>query len=379
MLEGRVINLNDLEKKSFYSFLALYIGSSFLFILLSGFWYYEAAKNSLENSIFYKLQHFADTISGDIINAQMHGRELTLPHLEDEYEYSLIRVDEHKKFKDKYFEKNGYKVLVSKSPQEHLGIKYVVIKTTSYFKKLKELQKKISFFMLVAFIITAIISFLLSKLFMKPIHQKVTQIEQFIQDISHELNTPITALSMSTKRAVQKGVYDEKILRNISISTKQLYSIYSSLTYLNFSKKEKILVELNLKDIIKEVVDYYAELSLAKHITVKSKLEDSFIKIDEQMAKLLVSNLLSNAIKYSMPNKIITISLTKNSLFIKDEGIGIEKNKLDKIFNLYERNSTLAGGFGVGLSIVKQICDELGIAIDVKSEFGKGSKFLLSW
>jgi two-component system OmpR family sensor kinase len=369
--------LNSLEKKSFYSFLTLYIGSSFLFVMLSGFWYYKSQENSLDSTTYYKLQHYADTIAGLIINAQMHNTKLVLPKLEDGYEYYLIKTDEGKTFQENYFKKDGFSILISSSTQEHLNVEYVVVKTREYFQKLQKLQEDVLLVMFFVFVIIVIISIVLSKLFMRPIHQKVLQIEQFVQDISHELNTPITALKMSTSRAMKKAVCDDKTLKNISISTKQLYTIYKSLAYLNFSSKQKEPSALNLKNTINEVVEFYAELTQAKNITIKTYLEDAVVKIDEDKAKLLFSNLLSNAIKYSMPNKTITLTLTKDSFVIKDEGIGIKKEKLDEIFKLYERGSDIAGGFGVGLSIVKQVCDEFDIKVKVNSKLGEGSSFIL--
>ncbi len=371
--------MNSLEKKSFYSFLALYVGSSFLFLMLSSFWYYTAQKNALENTTYYKLQHYSDTIGGLIINAQMHGTVLNLPKLEEGYEYFLIKSEEKREFNSGYYKKDGKSVLVSSSPQEHLDIEYVVVKTDEYHKKLETLQKSVFFVASLAFFIIVLISLLLSKLFMRPIHQKVVQIETFIQDISHELNTPITALGMSSKRAMQKGVYDEKILKNISISTKQLYAIYQSLVYLSFSAKLGEVQEINLKEIVEEVIEFYAELCFAKNIEIISNLEDLFIKLDKERAKLLFSNLLSNAIKYSLPNKRITLALTKDAFIIQDEGVGIAKEMLDKIFELYERGSHVAGGFGVGLSIVKQICDEAKIKVEVISKPNQGTSFRLSW
>lgn len=80
-----------------------------------------------------------------------------------------------------------------------------------------------------------------------------------------------------------------------------------------------------------------------------------------------------------MPEKTITIILRDGYFQIQDEGIGIHKEKLKEIFNLYARASNLAGGFGVGLNIVKQICDEFGITIDVNSELDRGSHFTLTW
>ena len=371
--------LNSLEKRSFYSFLFLYLGSSLIFVLLSGFWYYSAQKSSLENTTYYKLQHLADTISGLIINAHMMGTKLILPSTEDGYEYIMIPIQENKVFKENYFEEDGMKILVSSAPQEHLMIEYVVARTDMFHKNLIQLQKNVAAVMSLVFLSMGIISWILSKLFMRPVRQKMVQIEQFVQDISHELNTPITALSMSSKRALQKKVYDEKILRNISISTKQLYSIYKSLTYLNFSSQEQPITSLELKPILMQSIDYYTELTMAKSIQIEQRLENASVQAVESRMELVFSNLISNAIKYSMPNTKIVIVLEEGFFSITDEGLGIGKDKLEDIFKTYERNSNLAGGFGVGLSIVKEICDTYNITIEVKSELGLGSSFILKW
>jgi len=375
----RGISLNSLEKKSFYSFLALYLGSSLLFVLLSGFWYYSAQKSSLENTTYYKLQHLADRVSGLIINAQMMKKKLELPEEEEGYEYTLIPTKEQRVYEQNYFEKDGLKILVSSAVQEHLAIKYVVVKTDEYHKYLASLQKEVFAITGFIFVIIVIISFILSKLFMRPIHEKITQIEQFIQDISHELNTPITALKMSSKRALQKQVYDEKILTNISISTKQLYSIYQSLAYLNFAAPKQSSELLDLKPILLQSIEYYKELTRAKNISIKTDIDEAYLNAVNSRVELLFSNIISNAIKYSMPNTSITITLKDNFFSVKDEGVGIAKDKLQEIFKSYVRGSNIAGGFGIGLSIVKQICDEFGIEIEVDSELDKGSCFKFKW
>ncbi|MGB3960689.1 MAG: HAMP domain-containing sensor histidine kinase [Sulfurimonas sp.] len=371
--------MNNLEKKSFYSFLALYLFSSLFFVLLSGYLYFSAQKSSLENATYYKLQHMADDIASRIIHAQMSASELKLPASEENYSYTLIQSSQKQSFAQNYFEENDSKILVSSAPQKHLGIQYVVVKTDLYHKELKRLQKQILYVMSILFLAIVLISWLLSKLFMRPIHEKVSQIEQFIQNISHELNTPITALQMSAKRAIQKKVYDEKILTNISISTKQLYNIYRSLAYLSFHIQEQKANPTNIKPILEQSIAYYTELSEAKNIAMQVDLQDALLTITNTKAELLFSNLLSNAIKYSLPHTTIKIILHEHFLSIEDEGIGIAPQKLDAIFELYQRASDLAGGFGVGLGIVKQICDEHNISIEVNSTLGEYSRFTLRW
>jgi two-component system, OmpR family, sensor kinase len=376
MSEGRVTSMNDLEKKSFYTFLALYLVSSFFFVVLSAFWYYSAQKNSLESETYYKLTHIADKLSSRIINAQMKGESLSLPN-EKGYEYKLIPLSEKTEYKSGYFDEEDYKILVSSAPQEHLNIKYVLIKTKLFATKLEALKQEVFTFSVFIFASIVFIAIILARLFMKPVHKRIEQIESFIQDVSHELNTPITALKMSSSRAIQKKIYDKKILTNISISTKQLESIYKSLTYLNFSDKQEEPRELDLAVIVQRVVNYYGELCLAKEIEVRIELKTTLLNTIESKMELLFSNLLSNAIKYSMPNTSINITLNEGVFIIKDEGVGIASDKLNAIFELYNRDSSIAGGFGVGLNIVKQICDENGIKIFVHSELDKGSKFRL--
>lgn len=381
--------MNDLEKRSFYSFLALYIGSSFLFLALVGFWYYTAQKNTLQKNNYFQMQHYADKVSAAIINSHMHGGGLHLPAPPPQTGLALISTQNDliygtlsqslTTFKNAFLTQDERSILISDAPQEHLNIKYVIVTGTALQNELEALLAHVLLMMIFIAIGITLIAWVLSKFFMRPIHQKVEQIEQFVQDISHELNTPVTALQMSTKRALQKGVYDAKILTNISISTKQLYSIYRSLAYLNFSTPKQAPETLDLQPVLEESIAFYVELSRAKDIRFETRLEPAELLITEERAKLLFSNLISNAIKYSMPNTAITITLKEHFFSIQDEGVGIAEEKIKEIFKPYERGSQIAGGFGIGLSIVKQICDEFNIKIDVTSEVDKGSCFTITW
>ena len=223
------------------------------------------------------------------------------------------------------------------------------------------------------------VAWMLSKLFMRPVHQRVTQIEQFIDDVTHELNTPITSLSMSTKLALEDVECNNKILKNISISTKQLYDIYRSLTYLNFSNKKEPSKRLDLKNILEKNIAYYTPLAEMKHITFEVALESFLFTIPEAQATLLFGNLISNAIKYSCTKSKIVITLKDGIIHITDEGIGIKETQQEMIFKKFKRATTYSGGFGIGLSIVKSICDEYGIDVSIYSEVTKGTTFRLSF
>ena len=379
--------MNDLEKKSFYSFLGLYIVSSFFFISLIGFWYYTAQTHALENETYYKLEHLADKKSGEIIMAHMHGRameEVKVPK-----DVSLVLIDTTGKViegtlvdpditvKPGYTKAKGYNILISDAPREHLNVAYVVVQSDTLQKQLLELRESV--LLVLGLVLTAVmlIAWMLSKLFLRPVQQRVTQIERFINDITHELNTPITSLSMSTSQALKMGECTPKMLNNISISTKQLFDIYRSLTYLNFSDKTEIAEPLDVKNVLEESIAYYRPLAEIKRIAFEVAIEETPCVVSKPQLSLLFGNLISNAIKYSSPRSTITIMLKERVLTVIDEGIGIETDKQKEIFEKFKRGTEYSGGFGVGLSIVKHICDEHHIEIDLDSLPGKGTTFKL--
>jgi len=202
------------------------------------------------------------------------------------------------------------------------------------------------------------------------------EIENFVKDTTHELNTPITALMMSTSRAKSKKSYDAKIIQNISISTKQLYDIYASLSYISFESKEED-VELNFDSVVQESIEYFNELLEKKKMSLSFTKEKCLLSITPTKAKMLINNLLSNAIKYSHPNSNITINLSQKSFEIKDEGIGIAQDKLESIFKRFSRANSYAGGFGVGLNIVDGIVKKYNYKINIYSKENVGTSIII--
>lgn len=94
---------------------------------------------------------------------------------------------------------------------------------------------------------------------------------------------------------------------------------------------------------------------------------------------MLFGNLINNAIKYSHPSSQIDIIFKDKVFSIEDYGIGIDKDKLSKIYETYNRETDYAGGFGIGLSIVKKISQEYGLRLEVKSALDKGSCFSVTF
>jgi len=379
--------MNKITKRSFYSFLALYLISSFIFLTLAAYWFYSSQVAMEKSSNFYKMNHIAETTSADVIDAHMRGEKFKLSLFKNEH---VALLDEYKNvlygsilqkvdFSQEFYMKDDIFTLVTQRTAGHLGVYYIVVQSGECVKNIMILTNKILYTVIFTAIFIIIIAIFLSYIFLKPIKDKMLEIENFVKDTTHELNTPITALMMSTSRIKNKKSYDEKIVNNISISTKQLYDMYSSLSYLSFDNDSEDTQEVDFKEVINESLDYFQELLQKKNTTIVQELLASPINIAPTKAKMLINNLLSNAIKYSKPNTTISIKTDENGFFIKDQGIGIAKKELQNIRKRFVRANSYAGGFGVGLHIVDGIVKEQGFTLNIESQEDYGTTISIKY
>ncbi len=374
--------MNKITKRSFYSFLTLYLVSSFVFLTLASYWFYTAQLSTEMNSNFHKMNNISNKVVSRVIYAHMMNKPFSLSGLPDasialfdanktlQYGKLLRQVD----FTKDYYKEDMTFSLISKTLNGHLGLEYIVIQSNECAMNVMKLKNSILYTAIIVAFIIIFIAVILSYIFLKPIKDKMQEIEDFIKDTTHELNTPISALMMSTSRVKEKKIYDEKIITNISISTKQLYEIYSSLTFLSFDTDSEKAEHLDFADVVNHSLEYFDEILNKKKLLVSYEAVSCPLYISPSKAHMLINNLLSNAIKYSPPNKNIFIKLTENSFSIKDEGIGIAEDKIASIFTRYKRASSYAGGFGIGLSIVKNITQEYSYSIDVQSKENEGTQ-----
>ncbi len=223
-----------------------------------------------------------------------------------------------------------------------------------------------------------IFSFLLLKNFSAPFEKLNTQLDNFIKDSMHEINTPLTIINLNADLFANKHGKD-KYLQRIKSASKTLATIYNDMDYLvkqgSVVHKEELL---DFGEFIQKRVDYFQEVANLKHIildtdiSVVSKCYFSRTKLQR-----IVDNTISNAIKYSHANSYVDIRLQEEdgSIIFKvtDYGVGIEN--VTKIFSRYYRENEAKGGFGIGLNIVKEITEEENILIDVTSTLGKGATF----
>ncbi len=223
---------------------------------------------------------------------------------------------------------------------------------------------------------------------LKPAEQMMERLEQFTQDASHELRTPIAALSSSLDLALRSGKHKEGIesakedVTQVSILVERL---------LELARLDKFVLqreEVDLSVLTETVVERHRGLVDGTVIIKSEILPEVTVSGDTALLRQVIGNLLSNAVKFSKPHGgTITVRLTKDKLSMEDEGVGITKDDLPHIFDRFFQaedsrsngarpNDHMVGrGLGLGLALVKRIVQLHGWKIAVHSKEGEGTTF----
>lgn len=221
---------------------------------------------------------------------------------------------------------------------------------------------------------------------------RLTQLEQykseFLQNITHEIKTPITAINSAIELIEYRnsiGKTDKECFDIIQFQIKAIDKLVNDILCLSELEVAKTYESnnfeyFNLNSVVEKIIDEFNYTNMKINF-----LHEENISLfgDSDLMSTAVSNLISNAIKYSK-SEVIDVILKKSGdvveLIIKDYGVGIEKEHLNHIFERFYRvdktRSRSLGGTGLGLSIVKNIIELHNGTISVESEVGKGASFI---
>jgi len=264
----------------------------------------------------------------------------------------------------------------------YLGTKYLILEVEDDGVWGEITWKNIIGYGLLTFLLFMLFGLYLAKLFLKPMSDSLLLLDRFIKDTTHELNTPLSAIlanieMMDTDVMVEKNKIK---LNRINIAAKTVSVLYKDLTYLTLDQEKKNHDEMiDVRELIYDRAEYFSILAQSKQLECKLELDEAHIMIDKRKFTRVIDNLISNAIKYNKRNGTVGIELKDNMLAIWDTGIGMNEESIPFIFDRYIRFNNAEGGFGVGMSIVKQIVDEYNILIEIKSLEGEGTRVMLRW
>ncbi|WP_103600118.1 sensor histidine kinase [Campylobacter concisus] len=379
-----------------FKILSLYLVSTVLFL---GYFFIHDYKNKKETLILNEVKSLKEIKMGIYMKARMNGLDsissltkekgvhacIVLKNGEKIYkDFDCQKIDKSKNVnliggKVAIFEKIQYMDDNTTDELSHADIFLVGkdIKAEILSLQISTTLKALFFFFALLFV-----AFYLAKLSLRPLYEKIDTLNRFIKDSTHEINTPLSVISMSIETADLDNLNERNLKRfnNISLAAKSLNNIYDALVHLSFNldkpgKKE--LIDLNL--LTTQRLNYFSPFFAKRGLEIDTSLKPSLINADLGDVSKILDNLLSNASKYAAPNSKVRITLEPNFFSISNIGRGISKEDQMKIFDRYTRFNDDQGGFGIGLNLVKSCCIKNGIEVKCQSKLGKETTFSLFW
>jgi len=214
---------------------------------------------------------------------------------------------------------------------------------------------------------------------------------EFFDNASHELKSPLTSI-LGYQQMIKAGIItnkedvDNAIEKSIKECHRMNKIIIDMLSLSSLENEDLRSVEdLDVEKGIRSIVESLEPQMKKKSIQMKLEPFSFSLKINPEDFEKLIRNLLDNAIKYNKDHGHIWVSYNPEAkaLSIKDDGVGISEENLNRIFERFFRvdkaRSKDSGGTGLGLAIVKHICNYYDYRIEVKSQLGQGTEFVISF
>jgi len=272
---------------------------------------------------------------------------------------------------------------IEKVEPYYLGAAYILLSKQIDHEPIANLQKNILLFMFGGGLFFTILGYFLGKLFIAPMRDSIEQMNHFIQDTTHELNTPISTIltNIEMLEALGKCEKGSEELKRIEIASKTLSRIYDDLTYLNLNHDyHRNIVEVDFSAMVNERIAYFGAMAESKSLIWEVKIKPNIVlMVDKNDALRLIDNLLSNAIKYNKMSGKLKVVLDEKHFLVEDTGVGIKSKDLSRITERFKRANKSEGGFGIGLHIVNQVVQSYNFVLKIESENDKGTKVCIYW
>jgi len=204
---------------------------------------------------------------------------------------------------------------------------------------------------------------------LKPLKKALNLNEEFVKDILHDFNTPIASMVINFK-LLKKEIGENRKIARLENNIETILTLQKNLqTFLKGINTQK--EEFNLLDLLEKRVQYFNVLYA--DVSYDLKMKSMLLLVNKDAFSRIIDNILSNAGKYNIANGTVNIVLEDEMLIIQDSGIGMKDPS--KIFERFYKEQDR--GIGIGMHIVKKLCDELFIDIKIESVEGKGTKIML--
>lgn len=201
------------------------------------------------------------------------------------------------------------------------------------------------------------------------IHNDFICQKQFIENASHEIQTPLAVIKNKIELLIQSKKISEadmQIIQSVYNASNKLSSLNKALLLLSKIENNqfKEVEEIRFNQLIEQILDRFTDIISLKNIHLSKRLDGKIIhKMNPVLADILISNLIQNSIRHNITNGTITIQLLEKSIIISNTGSTSVGNTTE-LFERFKKSETSTESIGLGLAIVKEICDNYTIEIN---------------
>lgn len=286
-------------------------------------------------------------------------------------QFSFDFIPQSDNIPNKLYANNGTHAYftIPKSKKYYMKISYSSDKLKSDIKVIKQT-------LLVQFILASLLLLAVALFFtfysLSPIRKALHLNDEFIKDILHDFNTPITSMILNIKMFKDEKGEDPYISRlsksidNILLLQNNLKSFLHNSPY----QSQKTDIATLAEERLSNIQNIYPKL------TYTFDQQNDLVKnTNPELLMRILDNILSNAAKYNKPQGKVTLSISNETITIEDTGKGIKD--VHKVLHRYYKEQDR--GIGLGLHIVNKLCNELNIGMDIQSQINTGTKIILNF
>ncbi|MEA3370331.1 MAG: HAMP domain-containing sensor histidine kinase [Campylobacterota bacterium] len=329
-------------------------------ILASGYFYYEEQKKTMIEKEHFSMIEYVRQMKMKQLPMSEHIKYEVVDIEINNFNMNNFEIKEREFIKYMPFNWEGGYILVRKDK-------------VHYEESIFEIKIYIILIQVLLLFFFASLSYFLSYKALRPMQEAIEKLDNFSKDMIHDLNTPITSILLNMKILDANAAFKEnKALSRIKRSVDDIGELHGNLTALLQEDTMKVQNE-NLFEIVNEVVSSHKKIY--PEISFDIRDADYFAKVNRDAFKQVIVNLLSNACKYSKEKAYIKVYAKDKTLYIEDNGVGIKNPK-----HIFERSyKEHSSGHGIGLDIVKRLCDSMEIEIAVESKLEVGTTISLAF
>ncbi|NOZ90744.1 MAG: HAMP domain-containing histidine kinase [Epsilonproteobacteria bacterium] len=319
------------EKESLIKGFSLFFIVIELFLSFIFYNYYRLEEEHLSEEIFLQMKNYSFFFDDSRFDMDI------VPKVKESQLYEL------------YFDDKNLYIFVPLLDDKENSLE-IIYPLSKYKAQLKEIQYSLLWQFLSLSIVAILISLLFAFYALHPLRKALNLLEEFIKDIIHDLNTPITSILINLKMMKQ----NEEV-ESIAQSANAIAMLHKNLAiYLKDSNFQ--MENVSIKEVVDEQVKFFQPLY--DYLVWRIDIKDKVVLSNRNALSRIVYNLVSNACKYNTSNGFIEIKMQDSkTLTIKNSSYGIKNPS--KVFDRFYKESDR--GLGIGLHIVDKLCKELNI------------------